>query len=72
MCQELIATGREDLVAAVEQGKMSIAAALKIAKPKKYDRKTIGLQTLILAWERASEDDRAEFRKLIEQKTRSK
>jgi hypothetical protein len=61
MCRELLATGRDDLAAAVERGEMTILGALKIAKPLKYGRRTDGLKRLLAAWQAASEDERNAF-----------
>jgi len=65
MSKELVATERQDLIDAVENAEISLKAALRIAKPEKYDRKSVGLQSLILAWRMADENEREEFRKLI-------
>lgn len=59
---ELMATGRDDLVLAVQAGKMSVHAALKAAKPSAHAaRKRSILDQLKRSWEAASEQDRAVF-----------
>ncbi len=50
MARELKRTGREDLVTAVEQGKMSLHAALKLARPKRYAKSKYARSALMSAW----------------------
>jgi hypothetical protein len=57
--RELQRTGRDDLCDAIMRGEMSIHAALKIAKPEKYDRRPDTLKALRRAWNAATEDERA-------------
>jgi hypothetical protein len=59
---ELLATGRDDLVQAVQAGTMSMNAALKAAKPETYGpRKRSALEQLKASWKVASEVERTEF-----------
>lgn len=55
---ELRRSGRDDLVAAVERSETTIAAALRQVTgrrlPDRYEK-------IVLAWNRASDDDRARF-----------
>ena len=65
--KELIATGREDLADEIMAGRLTILAALKIAKPEKYgagrnyrtgdDR----YDALVKTWNACDEDERARF-----------
>jgi hypothetical protein len=60
MARELMQTGRADLCAAVESGKLTILAALKEAKPERYcapDR----AERLRRLWNSLSEAERADF-----------
>jgi hypothetical protein len=61
MALELQRTGREDLVQAVKQGRMTVLAALKIAKPEKYCKFAARKPTLKQAWQAANEDERRTF-----------
>lgn len=62
MAKELLATGRDDLSAAVLSGTMSLLAALRIAKPEKYGpKRKDGLAVLRRAWATASENERDAF-----------
>jgi hypothetical protein len=61
LAKELVATGREDLVDTIMAGRMSLPAALKIAKPAKYDRRRNRYHDLVKAWNACSEDQRAAF-----------
>jgi hypothetical protein len=61
LMRELERTGRNDLCLAVQRGEMTIKAALKIAKPAKYDRAIDHLAALRHHWMRASNDERWQF-----------
>jgi hypothetical protein len=64
--REVLATGRDDLFAKVLAGELSVLAALKIAKPEKYDRASIDpdkdrYAALVKAWNACTDDQRAAF-----------
>jgi hypothetical protein len=63
MARELLATGCEDLCEGVQQGRMSLLAAVKAAKPEKYlkTRSEQPLSRLKSEWQKASEAQRATF-----------
>jgi hypothetical protein len=61
MCKELAAIGRDDLVAEVEAGRLTVLAALKIAKPEKYTRQQSKLQHLKRQWSAATLDEQVAF-----------
>ena len=61
LARELVATGREDLVDSLMAGRMSLPAALRIAKPEKYDRRRNRYHDLVRAWNSCTEDQRAAF-----------
>jgi hypothetical protein len=62
MSRELMATGREDLCQAVARGEMTTHAALKTAKPEKYDKpKPTSWDRLVRAWNSATDEDRDRF-----------
>ena len=62
--QELQSSGREDLMAAVERGEMTVAGAVMelhgIALPDRYGK-------LVQAWNRCDEDERARFLTALEE-----
>ena len=59
--RELLNTGREDLIAAVDQGRLTIHAALKLAKPEKYDKPRDGLKALQSGWLRSPKQEQLLF-----------
>ncbi|MHC2273540.1 uncharacterized protein YccT (UPF0319 family) [Bradyrhizobium diazoefficiens] len=62
MVGELRATGRYDLLQAVERGDMSVLGALKLAKPEKYARpKKVTMRQLQTAYLAADERTKLEF-----------
>jgi formiminotetrahydrofolate cyclodeaminase len=66
MARELMATGNQECIAAVNNGTMSLHGALKIAKPEKYDkRRAANLQSLKTAWRKASDKERDQFVKWV-------
>jgi hypothetical protein len=60
MAKELRRTERADLIEAIEAGRMTMHAALMVAKPEKYGPKKRG-NPVIAAYRRASIEDKAEF-----------
>ena len=62
--RELQSSGREDLMAAVERGEMTVAGAIMelhgIALPDRYGK-------LVQAWNRCDEDERARFLTALEE-----
>ena len=62
--RELQSSGREDLMAAVERGEMTVAGAVMelhgIALPDRYGK-------LVQAWNRCDEDERARFLTALEE-----
>lgn len=61
MSRELLRTGRDDLVAKVDAGQMTVLAALREAKPAKYRGESDRLKALKAAWLKASEEERGAF-----------
>ena len=59
--RKLLASGRDDLVAEVEAGRMSLHAALNLARPSKYDERKDGLKALRRSWQQATDGERASF-----------
>lgn len=62
MVGELMATGRQDLLQAVERGDISILGALKLAKPDKYAKpKRVSLRQLQKHYLGADERTKQQF-----------
>ena len=61
MARELMACARPDLARAVENGRLSLHAALAAVKPSKYGKKPDRLTVLLKAWEAANKAEKSAF-----------
>jgi len=68
MARELMRTNRTDLCQDVENGKLSLLAALRQAKPAKYDKPPDRISALLKAWHKCSVEERNAFLEMITSK----